>query len=465
VRLSLHARTRRWLDRWRPIRPILLTEATALMGVGAILPVLPLYVAEQGIDPATVGIILAAWPAARLLTEPIFGYLADRTSRKPFLVGGVLLMAIFAVLPLAFTSAVELLVLRFLYGMAVAMYEPAARGVLVDSTEEGERGEVFGLFSAAGMAGLVLGPLIGSFGTASVGGYGFPFAFNGVTHAAAGIYLYLALRERPLRRGTRTPAPPLPESSYAEYGADSADLVARAAARLERDRASDVVPARVPEAHAPHVPDAGAPQQAPLGALLNRAFLGAVILNFGLYFSVGVYEVVWSLYMRRLGASIEWIGFTFTLFGLPVLLLGPVAGRFVDRVGPIPFAALGGLSVCLTGYAYTLASEPLLPALFVPIESAGWAFAGPALFAILASGTPVGRSSTAQGLFGSAGTLAFVIASSAAGALFAIDPRYPFYFFILVMLAAVALGVALVRGHDGMRGQSRPRPAEVAAGE
>ena len=428
------------------------------MGLGASLPILPLYVSEQGIDPATVGLILAAWPAARLLTEPIFGYLADRMARKPFLVAGVFLMALFAVLPLAFRSALELLALRFLYGMAAGMYAPAARGVLVDSTEEGERGEVFGLYSAAGMAGLVLGPLVGSFGSAFIGGFGFPFAFNGVMHAAAGAYLYVALRERPLRAGAGAfGSPPLPESSHAEYGADSPELVARAAGELDRERASAAAPVAAR--------DRGRSEQAPLAALLNRAFLGAVLLNFGLYFSVGVYEVVWSLYMRRLGASIEWIGFTFTLFGLPVLLLGPIAGRAVDRVGALPFAALGGLAVCVTGYVYTLATEPVLPALFVPIESTGWAFAGPALFAILASGTPAGRSSTAQGLFGSAGTLAFVIASSASGVLFAIDPRYPFYFFILVMLAAVAAGVGLARGHAGARSRPTPSRAEAVVGE
>ena len=45
-------------------------------------PVLPLYVVEQGVDTTTLGVILAAWPAARLVFEPIFGWLADRTSRR-----------------------------------------------------------------------------------------------------------------------------------------------------------------------------------------------------------------------------------------------------------------------------------------------------------------------------------------------------------------------------------------------
>ena len=50
----------------------------------------------------------------------------------------------------------------------------------------------------------------------------------------------------------------------------------------------------------------------------------------------------------------------------------------------------------------------------------------PALFSIVAAGSPPGRSSTAQGLFGAAGTLGFVVASLIAGVLAEIDIRLPF---------------------------------------
>ena len=50
-----------------PILPVLLAEAILWLGFGALLPVLPLYLVEQGIDTATLGWIVAAWPAARLV--------------------------------------------------------------------------------------------------------------------------------------------------------------------------------------------------------------------------------------------------------------------------------------------------------------------------------------------------------------------------------------------------------------
>ena len=72
---------RAWLDRWGGILPLLLAEFVVWLGFGGLLPVLPLYFTEQGIDLATLGLVIAAWPAARLVSEPIFGWLADRTAR------------------------------------------------------------------------------------------------------------------------------------------------------------------------------------------------------------------------------------------------------------------------------------------------------------------------------------------------------------------------------------------------
>jgi len=85
-------RARRWNQRWRRIVPILVAEFMALVGFGALLPVLPLYIVEQGVDPVTLGMILAAWPAARLFFEPVFGWLADRTSRRALMLGGLVVL-------------------------------------------------------------------------------------------------------------------------------------------------------------------------------------------------------------------------------------------------------------------------------------------------------------------------------------------------------------------------------------
>ena len=106
------ARIPAWFDRWGPILPLLAAEFIVWLGFGGLLPVLPLYFHEQGIDLATLGVVIAAWPIARLVFEPIFGWLADRTARVPLMVLGLLLTALFEILPLFLIGPLAFIVLR-----------------------------------------------------------------------------------------------------------------------------------------------------------------------------------------------------------------------------------------------------------------------------------------------------------------------------------------------------------------
>jgi MFS family permease len=437
--IRLLARAAAWQARWRPVLPILVAEFIVVVGFGALLPVLPIYVVEQGVDTATLGVILAAWPAARLICEPLFGWLADRSARKPLMLAGLLILAIASPLQLIFHSPLQLILLRFVSGAAASMYDPAARGILVDGTAENERGEVFGLYSSAQMGGLIFGPVIGAFGTALGGGFAFPFIAAGIFSALGLVYVGWALR--PVGPGLRGRArAPQTETSYADYGTDSPEL----AQRLVESRTRDREP------------------QAPLRELWNRAVVGALTMNFALYLAVGLYEVIWSLYLQHLGAPLAWIGVTYVLFATPVVLVSPFAGRLVDRLGGLRFAIGGGLVVGGALFVYALAFEPYLPGLVILVEATANAFLGPAMFAILARGTPAGRTSTTQGLFGAAGTVAFVIASVVTGALFAIDVRYPFVVIGALVLACFLLGGLIVRGGA----VSLPvRPATASGGE
>ena len=116
-----------WLDRWGSIVPLLVAEFIVWLGFGALLPVLPLYFQEQGIDLGTLGLVIAAWPAARLVGEPAFGWLADRTARVPIMVIGLVATGIFTALPLVLTGPLAFIVLRAAAGLSTAAYDPAAR--------------------------------------------------------------------------------------------------------------------------------------------------------------------------------------------------------------------------------------------------------------------------------------------------------------------------------------------------
>jgi DHA1 family multidrug resistance protein-like MFS transporter len=412
-------RARRWLDTWRPLLPVLFAEFVILLGFGALLPVMPLYVQEHGIDLPTLGLIVAAWSIAKLVAEPTFGYLADRTSRKPFLVGGAIVIAIATVLPVWFTSAAAFILLRGISGAAAGAYDPAARGMIVDATPHDERGEAFGIYASFQMGGFVLGPVVGAIGASVIGGYTFPFVLTGALTLVAALILVVALPAHP-------------------------HVVDDPERHSELPRGLAEPPFSATTAGIPG-PDEPSTSPAPLSALLNATLIAALVIHFGMALAYGVYEVIWSLFLTDLGASIEWVGLTFALFGLPVMLVSPVAGKLVDRYGPIRFAAVGGAVVAASGVLYALAAEPLFPSLVVPFEALAEAFLMPALFALVALGSPAGRSSTAQGLFGAVGTIGLIVASVSAGVLYDLGQVWPFVFFVIGAGGCLALGLAIYR--------------------
>ena len=91
------------------------------------------------------------------------------------------------------------------------------------------------------------------------------------------------------------------------------------------------------------------------------------------------------------------------------------------------------------------------------IEATGFAFLNPALYAVVAASSPPGRSSTAQGLFGAAGTLGFIVASLGAGVLAARDITLPFYVFAFVLTTSLVVG--LIIGGDRLRARPTRSPA------
>jgi MFS family permease len=420
-----------WRARWGGIAPLLLAEFIVWLGFGGLLPVLSLYFVDQGVDLATLGIVIAAWPAARLVGEPIFGWLADRTARIPLMVVGLVLAGVFTILHLAVAGPMAFVVMRALVGLSTAIYDPAARGFLTDATPPERRGEAFGLYGAAQMGGLLLGPAIGAIGADRLGGIGFVFVFSGVAAVAAAIPIALMGREGGLR--TR-PAPPL-EGTELPLGSSGFTRPAADGTLAESGSAG--------------------PSTSPM-RLFNRGLIAALVINAGGNFAAGTYDVIWSLFLQRLGAGLGLIGLTFAMFGLPILILSPWAGRLVDRRGPYGFIILGAILPTIVGYLYTRLSDPTLAIPLILTESTGFAFLTPALYAVVAANSPPGRSSTAQGVFGAAGTIGFIVASLVAGVLAAQDILYPMYVFSAVMLATLIVG--LLVGGRRLRAFQRVAP-------
>ena len=437
---ALTDRASAWLERWGGIAPLLLGEFIAWLGFGALLPILPIYFTEHGVDLAQLGIVVAAWPITRLIAEPMFGWLADRTARVPLMVIGMVGAGIFLLLPLVFVGPVAFLIFRAADGLATALYDPAARGYLTDNVPAERRGEAFGLYGAVQMGGLLVGPAIGALGAARLGGLAFVFVFAGVAAVLAAIPIGFRLRET----GPRTR--PGPGRDATEYPPLDPSTTARAAAAVASESTREPARAR------------GA---TPAG-LWNRGLIAVMIINLGGYFAGGTYEVIWSLFLTDLGASLELVGLTFAMFGLPVLLLSPYAGRSVDRRGALAFIVVGSILPAAMGLLYTRITDPLWAVPLILVEATGFALLNPALYAVVAANSPIGRSSTAQGLFGAAGTVGTIIASLIAGALAETNIVYPMYVFAAVLTGTLIVGLIVGRGRLDGRGAAPETLAEPA---
>ena len=421
-----------WLVRWGPILPLLLAEFILWVGFGAMLPVLPLYTTHHGVSLANLGLVVAAWPAARLVTEPVFGWIADRTRRKPLMVVALAVTAALIPLNLVSFGILPFLLLRALTGGATAVYDPAARGFLVDATPADRQGEAFGLYSAAQMGGLLFGPAIGGLGAYATNSDGFVFVFCAIATGLGGLAVLTLIRERP-RSPARTT---VPSEGVGEMAATADD----------RARSGEIA-----------LDEAGRPVR-----LVNRLLVVAIVVNLGSNLATGTYEVAWSLFLTSRGAGLDLIGATFAMFAVPMILLSPWAGRFVDRRGSLPFVVIGTIAPSIAAILYTVMPDVRLAIPIILFESTGIAIAYPALYAIVSAASPAGRSATAQGLFGAAGTVGFILSSVIAGWLATFDLRLPFWFSSFI--GAVALVLSLLIGARAILALAERRAVARRAG-
>jgi MFS family permease len=143
--------------------------------------VIPLYVAKLPAPwfplPETlrVGILISFYGLVNALLQPIMGAWSDRFGRrKPFIQVGLILMGAATLAFILASRFSDLLILRALQGLGVALTVPASMALMATVTSKETRGGSMGIYSAMRMFGFAVGPLIGGYLFDS---YGFNAAF------------------------------------------------------------------------------------------------------------------------------------------------------------------------------------------------------------------------------------------------------------------------------------------------
>ncbi len=146
----------------KKVFPILAVSIfSAMLGVGLVSPILPLYAQDLGATGTQLGIIFAAYGISNSVLTPIMGRLSDRRGRKLFLCIG---LASYAIISLGYvwtTNVPQLTLVRLLMGVAGAMIIPIALAYIGDLSPEGEEGKWMGYANAAFFSGFGIGPLLG----------------------------------------------------------------------------------------------------------------------------------------------------------------------------------------------------------------------------------------------------------------------------------------------------------------
>ena len=149
----------------RILATVVISVFIALLGVGIIIPVLPILATKLGASGFALGLITASFSLSRGLCQPVVGNLSDRWGRKGFLVGGLFIYGLVGLLiPLA-TSVSHLVIIRLFQGFGAAMIVPVAMAYASYLAPPGQEGRYMSIVNIAIFCGIGCGPVLGGYFT------------------------------------------------------------------------------------------------------------------------------------------------------------------------------------------------------------------------------------------------------------------------------------------------------------
>lgn len=365
-----------------------------------IAPMAPVIQQSHGFPVASLGIIFGVSLLTGVVTELFVGPQADRGHERLLLILSVVLAVATLVGSGAADSVLALTFWRALAGVAYGMFVPSASAIVIRSGSDGV-GERIARLQVAEFAGFAAGPFLGAL---------LLWRF-GSTHGLelAGLATIVLL---PVVMGVRIPRVPAPDSAVG--------------------------------------PESAAPRERPsilaFDLLRHRAVWVVLLLSVAVTAPVGTYNAIWPRFLADRGASAFVIAASLAIFTLPFMVIAPVAGRFVDRVGPMRGSVWGIWIVAIIVMAYGLIGSVSAIIAVSLIESVGQALAGPGTAAAMARVSGAERAGSGQGLSRGVGFLGAGLTAFAAGPVYQYwGARAVFGATALMMIALVVIAYLLAR--------------------
>ena len=213
-------------NRYRGVSILCVAVALNSFGLGAIAPVLPLFLEkEYGVSAAEIGITIGLFGFGRLVTSVPAGYLAQRYGRKSVLGLGAAINVLGALMVSVSFSYVWLTGWRFVSGFGGSIFLTVATIYLRDEATPATRGRLLSLQELSILAGQILGPLLGGY-LGDIFGLRVPlYAQAALMAVSLGVIVFALPESRwreEARTRRRTESSPSPQPSPTRAEGDSA---------------------------------------------------------------------------------------------------------------------------------------------------------------------------------------------------------------------------------------------------
>lgn len=264
------------------------------------MPVLSLFAQSLGATPEQIGLIVSVSTLTGVFLKLPAGALSDIYGRRLLLRIGVVA---FALPPFVYPFVADtgtLTGLRFIHGLATALFAPAALATVAELFQE-RRGAALGGYTASTQAGALLGPVLGGW-LVYVAGFPTTFVTAGI-FGGLGLICFLVLR--------LNPAPPLGEKRLGR--------VAR-----EMWQGFEIV-------------------------ANNRAVLVTSVTDGAKMIANGALMAFLPIYGISVGLNPGQVGILFGVQGVTSFLSKPIMGRASDRIGRRPLILMG-LLICAVSF-------------------------------------------------------------------------------------------------------------------
>jgi MFS family permease len=391
-------------DQFKRLIVLIAVATVDMIGGAMVFPLIPFYALKLHATPTTVGMIIASFFVAQLISAPLWGRVSDHYGRRPALLIGLTASTI-AFFVFGFANAVWLLfACRIVQGLGGGT-TGVLQAYVSDTVPPEDRARSLGWLSAGTNVGTMLGPVIGSFATT------FGHQWPGIL--AAGLCFTNAV--------------------FAWKW--------------------------LPESKQPH---AQPPKRKPVwaGVLSVLRNPSGMVQRLTLIYAVAMLAFsclssVLALYLSAEFGITEWtIGYVFLYVGVfSVLMRSALIGPIVDRIGETWSIRAGAGILVLGLLAYPLAPNLWSLAVIVPLVPIGTSLLFPATTAMMSRHSDRSELGTTMGIAQTFAGISRVIAPVLSTTLFQrISHGMPFYF------AATFVGLVSLLAFQV---ESRPVPEPV----